>query len=47
MQMKLIELESNLTLFIYAHFQFVYVMQSAALNPPVKVKIFYFLLTLA
>ena len=31
--MKLIELESSLTLFICAHFQFVYVMRSAALNP--------------
>ena len=32
--MKLIELESSLTPFICAHFRFVYVMRSAALNPP-------------
>ena len=34
--MKLIELESSLTPFICTHFRFVYVMSSAALNPPWK-----------
>ena len=34
MYMKLIELESSLTLFICAHFRLVYVVRSAALNSP-------------
>ena len=37
--MKLLELESSSPLFICAHSQFVYVMRSAALNPPEGVSI--------